>query len=102
MICRACKKHPVPVDERRRRREGEDPKLAADLADVRRLSEDLCNGCAIAASLARLDQGIARFEEKSRLGQCIVRECEEPRIHGDPSERCVGHRAMLDRVLEGD
>jgi hypothetical protein len=85
--CRICKKRPVP--DRSERRKDEPPEVTESLAKVRKVTDTLCWECANVFMSARMDQTIAYMREKSRLGQCIVKDCAEPVVE---NERCLGHQ----------
>jgi len=91
VICRVCKKRPVP--DRNKAREDEHPVFTEALAERRRITDSMCYECSQVFSSARLDQILASMKEKARLGQCIVKDCTEPRT---ATERCAGHQALFD------
>jgi len=81
------------VPDRSKTRENELPAITEVLAERRRITDSMCYECAQAFFSARMDQTIAYLKEKARLGQCIVKDCTEPRAE---TERCVGHQAQFD------
>ncbi len=91
VTCRICKKRPVP--DRSERRKDEAPEVTESLAKIRKITDTLCWECANAFMSARMDQTLAYMKEKSRLRQCIVEGCTEPKFE---NERCVDHQIPED------
>lgn len=99
ILCRVCKKRPVPerkpwlVDENSVDDEENRQALREINEKWRRNSRGLCYECQSARTTASIDQSIAYMKEKSSLGQCIIQDCTESRTE---TERCVGHQAQWD------